>query len=51
MKLVNMLKFTMKILICIFCIMDLMANIYLLGLMFIYKDIKKYGAFFRRYFG
>jgi hypothetical protein len=29
MKLVNMLKFTMKILICIFCIMDLMANIYL----------------------
>jgi hypothetical protein len=29
MKLVNM-KFTMKILICIFCIMDLMANIYLL---------------------
>jgi hypothetical protein len=34
MKLVNMLKFTMKILICIFCIMDLMANIYLLGLMF-----------------
>jgi hypothetical protein len=35
-----MLKFTMKILICIFCIMDLMANIYLLGLMFIYKILK-----------
>jgi hypothetical protein len=42
--LVNMLKFTMKILICIFCIMDLMANIYLVWC-FIYKDIKKYGAF------
>jgi hypothetical protein len=25
--------------------MDLMANIYLLGLMFYLKDIKKYGAF------
>jgi hypothetical protein len=31
MKLVNMLKFTMKILICIFCIMDLMANILPIG--------------------
>jgi hypothetical protein len=48
MKLVNMLKFDEDTYLHM-CIMDLMANIYLLGLMFIYKDIKNMAL--RRYFG
>jgi hypothetical protein len=44
MKLVNMLKFDEDTYLHILHY-GLMANIYLLGLMFYYKDIKKYGAF------